>query len=70
MYAIRSYYVIAATKLRQKDNAMALFQMLNPINHTRTPSGVAKYKGEPYVMAADVYDTEGHRGRAGRNNFV
>jgi cellobiose phosphorylase len=39
--------------------------MLNPINHTRTPAGVAKYKGEPYVMAADVYDTDGHRGRAG-----
>ena len=60
-----AWFVIAAAKLRQKDEALALFQMLNPINHTRTPSGVAKYKGEPYVMAADVYDTEGYRGRAG-----
>lgn len=59
------WFVIAAAKLRQKDKAMALFQMLNPINHTRTPEGVAKYKGEPYVMAADVYYTDGHHGRAG-----
>lgn len=59
------WFVIAAAKLRQKDDAMALFQMLNPINHTRTPAGVAKYKGEPYVMAADVYYTDGYRGRAG-----
>ncbi len=59
------WFVIAAAKLRQKDEAMALFQLLNPINHTRTPSAVAKYKGEPYVMAADVYDTGGYRGRAG-----
>ncbi len=59
------WFVIAAAKLRRKDDAMALFQMLNPINHTRTPEGVAKYKGEPYVMAADVYYTDGHHGRAG-----
>lgn len=59
------WFVIAAARLRQKEDAMSLFQMLNPINHTRTPAGVAKYKGEPYVMAADVYDTDGYRGRAG-----
>lgn len=59
------WFVIAAAKLRQKDEAMALFQMLNPINHTRTPAGVNKYKGEPYVMSADVYCTDGYKGRAG-----
>ncbi|MFA5676402.1 MAG: hypothetical protein WDA65_07765, partial [Christensenellales bacterium] len=46
-------------------NALMLFEMINPINHTRTPAGVAKYKGEPYVLAADVYSAEGHEGRAG-----
>ncbi|MGI5848524.1 MAG: GH36-type glycosyl hydrolase domain-containing protein, partial [Christensenellales bacterium] len=60
-----AWFVIAATKLREKNTAMALFQMLNPINHTRTPAAVAKYKGEPYVMAADVYYSEEHKGRAG-----
>ncbi len=60
-----AWFIIAATKLRQKDNALKLFEMINPINHTRTPAGVAKYKGEPYVVSADVYSASGHVGRAG-----
>ncbi len=60
-----AWFVIAAARLRLKEDALSLFQMLNPITHTRTPAGVAKYKGEPYVMAADVYDTDRYRGRAG-----
>jgi cellobiose phosphorylase len=60
-----AWFVIAATKLRLKDEALALFQLINPINHTRTPAGVEKYKGEPYVMAADVYYNDEHKGRAG-----
>ncbi len=59
------WFVIAAVKLRKKETAFELFQMLNPINHTRTAADVAKYKGEPYVMAADVYYAEGQKGRAG-----
>jgi len=60
-----AWFVIAAAKLKLKEDAIDLFQMINPINHTRTPAGVAKYKGEPYVIAADVYDAQGHTGRAG-----
>ncbi len=60
-----AWFVIAAAKLRLKQDALSLFQLMNPINHTRTPAGVEKYKGEPYVMAADVYYTEEHKGRAG-----
>jgi cyclic beta-1,2-glucan synthetase len=59
------WFVIAAAKLREKDKAFRLFQLLNPINHTRTPADVARYKGEPYVMAADVYYTADYKGRAG-----
>jgi cellobiose phosphorylase len=59
------WFVIAAAKLREKEKALKLFQMLNPISHTRTPAGVAKYKGEPYVMAADVYYSGEYKGRAG-----
>ena len=60
-----AWYVIAAARLRRKGDALALFQMLNPIEHTRTPVDVAQYKGEPYVMAADVYYDDDHKGRAG-----
>ncbi len=59
------WFVIAAAKLMKKDTAFELFQMLNPINHTRTAADAVKYKGEPYVMAADVYYAEGQKGRAG-----
>jgi len=39
--------------------------MLNPVNHTKQVDGVRRYKGEPYVMAGDVYTEEPHQGRAG-----
>ena len=57
--------VIALTRLGLGDEAMELFHMLNPINHTRTAEGVERYLGEPYVVAADVYAHPMHVGRAG-----
>ena len=47
------------------DEAVELFHMLNPINHSRTASAVARYMTEPYAVAADVYDHPAHRGRGG-----
>jgi cyclic beta-1,2-glucan synthetase len=44
---------------------MELFHMVNPINHMRTPSGVDRYRAEPYAVAADVYAHPMHVGRAG-----
>ena len=57
--------IIAWCGLGDGDKAFELFQMLNPLNHTRTPNEVRKYAGEPYVMAADVYTVDPHKGRAG-----
>ena len=57
--------VIALTRLGLGDEAMELFHMLNPINHTRTAEGVERYQGEPYVVAADVYAHPMHVGRVG-----
>lgn len=45
--------------------AHELFQMLNPVNHARTPEEVDRYKVEPYVVAADVYAHPRHLGRGG-----
>ena len=39
--------------------------MINPINHTRTPEGVERYRVEPYAVAADVYAHPMHLGRGG-----
>ena len=57
--------IFAHAKLRQTGRAMQLFSMINPINHARTPEEAARYKVEPYVMAADVYSVAPHVGRGG-----
>ncbi|UTF50730.1 cyclic beta 1-2 glucan synthetase [Desulfomicrobium sp. ZS1] len=52
---------------RQGDTKRAweIFDMINPVNHARTPEETAIYKGEPYVVAADVYGAPPHTGRGG-----
>jgi len=39
--------------------------MINPVNHGGSPEGIATYKVEPYVVAADVYALSPHEGRGG-----
>jgi cyclic beta-1,2-glucan synthetase len=56
---------MAIAKLGYGDEAVELFHMLNPINHTRSPQDVERYKVEPYVIAADVYAHAQHIGRGG-----
>ena len=57
--------VLAHVRLGHGDRAAALFALLNPINHTLNAQAAERYKGEPYVIAADVYSTAPHEGRAG-----
>ena len=57
--------VMATAQLGNGDEAVELFHMLNPINHTRTAVGVARYQAEPFVVAADVYAHPAHIGRGG-----
>jgi cyclic beta-1,2-glucan synthetase len=57
--------VMAVARLGNGDEAVELFHMLNPINHTRTPADVQRYEVEPYVVAADVYSHPSHIGRGG-----
>lgn len=60
-----AWSVIAFAQLGQGDKAASLFSMLNPINHTRTRTGLRQYKVEPYAVAADVYSVAPHVGRGG-----
>ncbi len=57
--------VWAFTELGQGDRAEALFRMLNPIYHADSAEKIARYRVEPYVVAADVYSVEPHVGRGG-----
>jgi cyclic beta-1,2-glucan synthetase len=57
--------VIALAQLGLGDEAMELFHMINPVNHTRTAAGLERYRVEPYAVAADVYAQPMQLGRGG-----
>ena len=57
--------VLAFAMLGDGDRAFELFSLLNPVNHGRTADEVARYRAEPYVVAADVYSVPPHTGRGG-----
>jgi cellobiose phosphorylase len=56
---------MAFSKLGDSKKAWEILTMINPINHAKTPEEVARYKVEPYVIAADVYALSPHIGRGG-----
>ncbi|MGE5386866.1 MAG: GH36-type glycosyl hydrolase domain-containing protein, partial [Betaproteobacteria bacterium] len=56
---------MAFAALGDARRAWELLRMINPVNHGNTADGVAIYKVEPYVVAADVYGVEPHSGRGG-----
>ncbi|MCO6431985.1 MAG: hypothetical protein J5J00_14090 [Deltaproteobacteria bacterium] len=60
-----SWTIIASALLGYGGKAHHLFNLINPINHTNSESGVEVYKGEPYVFCGDVYAAPPHEGRAG-----
>jgi cyclic beta-1,2-glucan synthetase len=59
------WIVMALAQLGYGDEAVELFHMLNPINHTRDAAAVLRYAVEPYVVAGDVYAHPDHSGRGG-----
>ena len=56
---------MAFAALGDSKRAWELAALINPLNHASTPEGVATYKVEPYVVAADVYAVSPHTGRGG-----
>ena len=60
-----AWVIMAFAMLGDGDKATELYEQINPINHTGNPLDVARYKVEPYVMAADVYAVAPHIGRGG-----
>ena len=60
-----AWYIMALIKLGYKDKAYEYYQMINPINRTKTEKDVLKYKVEPYVIAADIYSNKNNPSRGG-----
>jgi cyclic beta-1,2-glucan synthetase len=56
---------MAFAQLGDSRRAWELLAMINPVNHAKSPEGIATYKVEPYVVAADVYAFPPHTGRGG-----
>jgi cellobiose phosphorylase len=57
--------LMAFAALGEREKTWELFSMINPINHSSNADAIQVYKVEPYVMAADVYANESHKGRGG-----
>ncbi|EGN75111.1 cellobiose phosphorylase [Idiomarina sp. A28L] len=55
----------AYAELGDGNQAVKVFNILNPINHALTAEEATKYKVEPYVVAADIYSVAPHIGRGG-----
>ena len=55
----------AFAALGDSRRAWELFDIINPVNHSKSAKGTATYKVEPYVVAADVYALPPHTGRGG-----
>ena len=56
---------MAFAALGDSRRAWELTGMINPVARASTPQGMAIYKAEPYVVAADVYAVTPHTGRGG-----
>lgn len=55
----------AFARLKHGTRAVELLEMINPVERTRSAKDAERYKGEPYVIAADIYRLEGQVGRCG-----
>jgi cyclic beta-1,2-glucan synthetase len=59
------WMALAWARLREGGRAAHLLQIMNPVELSRRPVSVERYRGEPYVVAADVYAAPGRVGQSG-----
>lgn len=59
------WLIMAFAELGDSRRVWELLKIVNPVLHASDPSKIATYKIEPYVIAADVYMEEMHKGRGG-----
>ncbi len=57
--------LMAFAALGDRAKVWELFQMIQPMSHSNDSASMQVYKVEPYVMAADIYANESHKGRGG-----
>ena len=57
--------LMAFATIGDRKKVWELFSMIHPLSHSSNAADMQVYKVEPYVMAADIYANESHRGRGG-----
>ena len=57
--------IIAEIMLGRKEQAMRIYNKVNPVEHTTNIDKLLKYKVEPYVVAGDIYSEGNLAGRGG-----
>ncbi len=57
--------LMAFARLGEGDRAKELFDFFSPIQHSASAADVARYKLEPYAVAADIYAAPAPAGRGG-----
>ena len=60
-----AWYIMALIKAGYIDRAYQYYQMVNPINRTKTKESADIYCIEPYVIAADIYSNSRYPARGG-----
>ena len=56
---------LAFAALGDGDRAYEVFDLINPVRRSATPADIARYRGEPYIMPADVGGAAPFEGRCG-----
>jgi cyclic beta-1,2-glucan synthetase len=59
------WMALAWTRLHEGGRAVGLLQLMNPVEHSRNLEAANRYRGEPYVAAADIYAAPGREGQGG-----
>ena len=57
--------IMGYAALGQAERAWELLKIIHPIYHSQTPTDIARWQVEPYVVAADVYSAAAHVGHGG-----
>lgn len=60
-----AWYIMALIKAGYIDRAYQYYQMINPVNRTKTRDEADRYCIEPYVIAADIYSNDKYPSRGG-----
>ena len=59
------WLALARARMGEGAAAVHLLKLMNPVELSRNPEDTARYRVEPYVASADVYDAPGKVGRGG-----